>query len=97
MSSREFDNPIDDLLREALRPFAEAKPPSWVWPRVLRQVGATSFPWWSRLLSRLSVFDVIYAPPLSNQSCCVEPDGKFLPPPFPGMMIKQIFNLRVTS
>ncbi len=97
MSSREFDNPIDDLLRQALQPFAETKPPNWVWPRVLREVSAAPFSRWSRLLSRLSVFDVIYAPPLSSETSCVEPGGRFLPSPFPGMIMKQIFNLRVAS
>jgi hypothetical protein len=97
MSSREFDNPIDDLLRQALQPFAEAKAPNWVWSRVLREVSTASFSRWSRLLSRLSVFDVIYAPPLSSQSYCVESEGRFLPSPFSGMIMKQVFNLRVAS
>lgn len=38
MSSREFDGMLDDLVRQALYPFAEAKPPVRVWRRVLRAV-----------------------------------------------------------
>jgi hypothetical protein len=38
MNSREFDSMLDDLLRQALCPFAEAEPPARVWRRVLRAV-----------------------------------------------------------
>jgi len=41
MSSREFDSMLDDILRQALYPFAEAEPPARVWRRVLRAVGST--------------------------------------------------------
>ncbi|HQE93885.1 MAG TPA: hypothetical protein PLH19_14325 [Anaerolineae bacterium] len=97
MNSREFDGPIDDLLRQALQPFAEAPPPVRVWRRVRRKVSTAPFAWWSRLWSRLSVFDVIYAPPLPSQSYCIESEGRFLPSPFSGMIMKQVFNLRLTS
>lgn len=38
MNSREFDGMLDNLLRQALYPFAEAEPPARVWRRVLRAV-----------------------------------------------------------
>jgi hypothetical protein len=41
MSSREFDDMLDDLLQQALYPFTEAKPPVKVWRRVLRAVRST--------------------------------------------------------
>lgn len=97
MNSREFDGPIDDLLRQALQPFAEATPPAGVWRRVRRQVSTVPFAWWSRLWPRLSVFNVSYAPSFPSQSYCIEAEGRFLPSPFSGMIMKQVFNLRLTS
>ncbi|HOT91216.1 MAG TPA: hypothetical protein PLJ78_05420 [Anaerolineae bacterium] len=97
MSSREFDDPFDDLLRQALQPFAEAKPPRWVWGQIRRRVSTASYSWWSRVLSWFSFFDVLYAPPLSNQPYCVHPYGGFLPAPASGMAMRQILNLRVAS
>jgi hypothetical protein len=38
MNSREFDGMLDDLLQQALHPFAEAEPPARGWRRVLRSV-----------------------------------------------------------
>jgi hypothetical protein len=38
MNSREFDGLLDDLMRQALYPFAEAEPSLRVWRRVLRAV-----------------------------------------------------------
>ena len=40
MNSREFDGMLDDLVRQALYPFAEAEPSLRVWRRVLRAVRA---------------------------------------------------------
>lgn len=42
MSSREFDGMLDDLIRRALYPFAEAEPSVRVWRRVLRTVRSLS-------------------------------------------------------
>ena len=97
MSSREFDSVLDDLLRQALQPFAEAESPAWVWSRVLREVSAAPFSRWARFLSRMSGFSVIYSPPLSNQPYCVHPHGRCLPSPFSGMMMKQFLELRAVS
>jgi len=40
MNSREFDGMLDDLVRQALYPFAEAEPPARVWRRVWQTVCA---------------------------------------------------------
>ncbi len=99
MSSHECDNFLDELLRQALHPFAVATPPAGVWSRVRREVSRTPFSRWSQLLSRLNIFDMLYAPQPSAQPYCIQPHGSCLPSAylFSGLFMRQIFTIRVMS
>lgn len=98
MSSREFDGALDALFRQALQPFAEAAPPAAVWRRVLRAVRPAPFSRWSWILSRLNGIGLAYAPPLrSGQPYCIDPGGRYHPPPLWGVHLNQMFDLRLTS
>jgi len=109
MNSREFDGMLDDLLRQAFYPFAEAEPSLRVWRRVLRAVRSlrteravlaglpATFSRWLGFFSWMGDTDVTYVPWFSNRSHYVDPTGRCLHSPFWDITLRRIFDLRLAS
>jgi len=109
MNSREFDGLLDDLVQQALYPFAEAQPPARVWRRVLSAVrslrvehaaGAglwAAFSRWAEFFFGMKGTHVTYVPLVSNRPYYVESHGRGLPSPFWDIALKQMFDMRLAS
>ena len=95
MSSREFDDTLGDLFRQALQPVASAHPPVSVWRRIVHDVKLMPDSIWTRLLVRVRGFGGPYFPVMSNLPVCVGPDGRCQPSPFNGVMARQGLEIRL--
>lgn len=89
MSSREFDDTLGHLFRQALRPVASARPSASVWRRIVYDVHATPFSQWTRFLMRIRGFGGPYLPSFLSLPVCIGPNGRCQPSPFNGVMLRQ--------
>lgn len=110
MNSREFDGMLDDLLRQAMYPFAETEPPAKVWRRVLCTVRllCAGTPTPIRLLMPAGLVSAFshwlgffsgmkVSNVFSHQPYYADPSGRYLSSPFWDIALKQMFDLRLAS
>ena len=100
---------VDELFRQAFKPFNEMTPPHNSWDRIVvrlranphRHVGG----WLKGLTCTLSLRRLIswgqgvntYYAISSSRPFCSGPEGRCYPSPFLGMMVKQVLDLRLAS
>jgi len=95
MNSREFDDTLGELFRQALQPVAQAQPPAVVWRCITSDVQSMPLSRWARFMMRLRGFGGPYLPSLSLLTVCVEPYGHYRPSPFSGALMRQGLELRL--
>jgi hypothetical protein len=104
-----IDTQVDNLFRQALKPFAEAAPRRDGWERIVADLhmtphrrilrwlkGLRRTPELRRLLFWVDSINTFYATSPS-QPFCIEPGGRCHPSPFVGLMAKQVLDLRLAS
>ncbi len=65
-------------------------------PRLLGRVPAWRMPLWHRVASWVHGYETAY-PPSTSSLVCLAPDGRCLPSSFPGVIGKQVLDLRLSS
>ncbi len=98
MNSHKQQAYIDQLLRQALQPYAQVKAPPDMWPQVEQGVQNPPPPRWRRFFSWLYGLHTLGFSTMPNHlPYRLEPHKKCAPPPFIGVIAKQTLDLRLAS
>jgi hypothetical protein len=94
MNSHRSNDLIDTIIRDALQPITDARPPEGVWRRIVEELDQTRshrrrFPWFK-------VFEGFSISPLT-QRCCVGPYGRCLPVPLTQFVAIQFRGQHIAS
>jgi hypothetical protein len=95
MNSHKSDHLIDDIIRQAVKPIAEAEAPPGVWQRIVIEIEHPE-PHRRGLLSWFKALEAFSITP-QTQRYCVGPYGRCLPYPFPGVIAVQFRGQHIAS
>ena len=96
MSSRKSDPLIDTMIRQALRPIAEASPPKGAWRRIVMEIETGTQPRHRGFASWFKALEGFSISPLTQRHC-VGPYGRCLPTPFTEAVVIQFRGQRLAS
>lgn len=96
MNTQEYkDDYLDDVFRQVMQPYANAKSPNTVWECVQWRVETVPPSQWQRVLARFTRFSTFHWS-ISHQPICIELN-RYRPSPFLSVMVKQMLDVKLAS